>query len=224
MIQRLTLLTFVFSFLILSCEKQQLKESYLALGDSYTIGEAVSENERWPVQLFKALEGKNRILDSPKIIAQTGWTTADLKMGIDNAILDFPYDWVSLLIGVNNQYQGKSISNFKEEFEQLLSQALLFAGNKKDRIFVVSIPDWGEMPFAKNRDREKIATEIDNFNQVIYEICAQKEIAFIDITPLSRTVEAHPEFVASDGLHPSGVQYSQWVKEIIPFFLKTSDD
>jgi lysophospholipase L1-like esterase len=184
----------------------------------------VSENERWPVQLVKALEGKNRILDSPKIIAQTGWTTSDLKMGIDNAILDFPYDWVSLLIGVNNQYQGKSISNFKEEFEQLLSQALLFAGNKKDRIFVVSIPDWGEMPFAKNRDREKIATEIDNFNQVIYEICAQKEIAFIDITPLSRTVEAHPEFVASDGLHPSGVQYSQWVKEIIPFFLKTSDD
>jgi len=223
-IQRLTLLTFVFSFLILSCEKQQLKESYLALGDSYTIGEAVSENERWPVQLVKALEGKNRILDSPKIIAQTGWTTTDLKMGIDNAILDFPYDWVSLLIGVNNQYQGKSISNFKEEFEQLLSQALLFAGNKKDRIFVVSIPDWGEMPFAKNRDREKIATEIDNFNQVIYEICAQKEIAFIDITPLSRTVEAHPEFVASDGLHPSGVQYTQWVKEIIPFFLKTSDD
>jgi lysophospholipase L1-like esterase len=223
-IQRLTLLTFVFSFLILGCEKQQLKESYLALGDSYTIGEAVSENERWPVQLVKALEGKNRILDSPKIIAQTGWTTADLKMGIDNAILDFPYDWVSLLIGVNNQYQGKSILNFKEEFEQLLSQALLFAGNKKDRIFVVSIPDWGEMPFAKNRDREKIATEIDNFNQVIYEICAQKEIAFIDITPLSRTVEAHPEFVASDGLHPSGVQYSQWVKEIIPFFLKTSDD
>ena len=224
MIQRLTLLTFVFSFLILSCEKQQLKESYLALGDSYTIGEAVSENERWPVQLVKALEGKNRILDSPKIIAQTGWTTADLKMGIDNAILDFPYDWVSLLIGVNNQYQGKSISNFKEEFEKLLSQALLFAGNKKDRIFVVSIPDWGEMPFAKNRDREKIAIEIDNFNQVIYEICAQKEIAFIDITPLSRTVEAHPEFVASDGLHPSGVQYTQWVKEIIPFFLKTSDD
>ena len=224
MIQRLTLLTFVFSFLILSCEKQQLKESYLALGDSYTIGEAVSENERWPVQLVEALEGKNRILDSTKIIAQTGWTTTDLKMGIDNAILDFPYDWVSLLIGVNNQYQGKSISNFKEEFEQLLSQALLFAGNKKDRIFVVSIPDWGEMPFAKNLDREKIATEIDNFNQVIYEICAQKEIAFIDITQLSRTVEAHPEFVASDGLHPSGVQYTQWVKEIIPFFLKTSDD
>ena len=103
--------------MILSCEKQQLKESYLALGDSYTIGEAVSENERWPVQLVKALEWKNRILDSPKIIAKTGWTTADLKMGIDNAILDFPYDWVSLLIGVNNQYKGKSISNFKEEFE-----------------------------------------------------------------------------------------------------------
>ena len=184
----------------------------------------MTDNNRWPNQLVKSLEKESIFINPLQIIARTGWTTSDLKMGIDNTALDFPYDWVSLLIGVNNQYQGKSIEVFKAEFEQLLSQVILFAGSKKNRVFVVSIPDWGKMPFAKDRNREHIALEIDNFNQVIYEVCAREEIQFIDITPLSRTVGSKPEFIAADGLHPSGTQYAAWVDEILPFFLTTADD
>jgi len=217
-------LSILIGLLLTSCHKEKVKQSFLALGDSYTIGESVSEYERWPVQLVAALENKNIFIAPPKIIAKTGWTTEELKTGIDQAILDYPYYWVSLLIGVNNQYRGNSISAFKTEFEQLLTQAILFSGNRKDRVFVVSIPDWGVMPFAKDRDQSQIAMQIDNFNQVIYEVCARQEIAFIDITPISRTVSEHPEFIASDGLHPSGSQYANWIKEIIPFFIKTSND
>lgn len=225
MIQKLCLLFFVFLVFTACEEKEEIpKQSYLALGDSYTIGESVTEDNRWPNQLVKSLEKESIFIYPPQIIARTGWTTSDLKMGIDNTALDFPYDWVSLLIGVNNQYQGKSIEGFKAEFEQLLSQAILFAGSKKNRVFVVSIPDWGKMPFAKDRNREQIALEIDNFNQVIYEVCAREEIQFIDITPLSRTVGSKPEFIAADGLHPSGNQYAAWVDEILPFFLTTADD
>ncbi len=221
---KFTPLIFIFIFFTVGCEEKQQNQSYLALGDSYTIGEAVPENERWPIQLVEALKNEGVLIDQPKIIAQTGWTTADLKNGIDSAVLDFPYDWVSLLIGVNNQYQGKSIEAFKVEFEQLLGQAILFAGNKKERVFVVSIPDWGSMPFAEKRNREQIATEIDDFNQAIYEVCALQQVAFIDVTPISRTVESNPSFIASDSLHPSGIQYACWVKQITPFFISSSDD
>ena len=219
LIQRITTFSLFILLLFIGCEKKQPRQSYLALGDSYTIGESVPEKARWPIQLVKALKEKNILIDSPKIIAKTGWTTEDLKKGIDEAILDFPYDWVSLLIGVNNQYQGKSLSAFKIEFEQLLSQAILFAGNKKERVFVVSIPDWGAMPFGENQDRAQIATEINNFNQVVYEISVQNEVTFIDITPISRTIDSIPTFIASDGLHPSANQYAAWVKEIVPFLL-----
>ena len=225
MTQRLCLLFFVFYVLTTCEEKEEIsKQSYLALGDSYTIGDSVTEDNRWPNQLVKSLEKKSIFINSPQIIAGKGWTTSDLKMCIDNTALYFPYDWVSLLIGVNNQYQGKSIEEFRVEFEQLLSQAVLFAGSKKNRVFVVSIPDWGKMPFAKDRNRERIALEIDNFNQVIYEICARDKIQFIDITHLSRIVGSKPEFIAADGLHPSGTQYAAWVNEILPFFLTASDD
>ncbi len=225
MTQRLCLLFFVF-YVFTTCEEKEeiSKKSYLALGDSYTIGDSVTEDNRWPNQLVKSLEKKSIFINSPQIIAGKGWTTSDLKMCIDNTALHFPYDWVSLLIGVNNQYQGKSIEEFRVEFEQLLSQAVLFAGSKKNRVFVVSIPDWGKMPFAKDRNRERIALEIDNFNQVIYEICARDKIQFIDITHLSRIVGSKPEFIAADGLHPSGTQYAAWVNEILPFFLTASDD
>ena len=204
-----------------ACDKDTIRQSYLALGDSYTIGESVAENLRWPVQLVDSLAQKKLFLETPKIIAQTGWTTDELKNGIDNSSLNYPYDWVSLLIGVNNQYRGRNIDEFREQFEILLSEAIAYSGNRKERVFVVSIPDWGVMPFAEGRDRAQIATEIDNFNQVIYEICAIQEIEFIDITPLSRAIDIHPDWVAKDGLHPSGKQYSAWVQEIIPFFLNS---
>ena len=222
MIRKLVL--FFLIFFSLGCEKKQKKQSYLALGDNYTIGEAVSNSHSWPMQLVKALEEENILIDKPKVIAQTGWTTVDLKKGIDQTALDYPYDWVSLLIGVNNKCKGKNIEVFKADFEQLLSQSILFAGNKKNRLFVISIPDWGKMPFAKNQEREKIATEIDNFNQVIYEVCSRKEVAFIDITQISRTLVSNPHFIASDSLHPSKSQYAKWVEEIIPFFINSSDD
>ena len=209
---------------LLSCKHENPPQSYLALGDSYTIGESVSKNDRWPVQLVISLAKENIFLSPPEIIAKTGWTADELQEGINQAPLNYPYDWVSLLIGVNNQYRGKSIEVFKDEFSTLLSQAIVFSGNRKKNVFVVSIPDWGVMPFAKNRDRQKIAAEIDNFNQAIYEICATEDIRFIDITPLSRTVSENPDWIAKDGLHPSGKQYSKWVAEILPFFSNASND
>lgn len=205
----------VFIFFLNCTVKEKPSYSYLALGDSYTIGESVNENDRWPVQLSKKLNAIGIAFSAPEIIAKTGWTTDELKTGIDNQILNYPYDWVSLMIGVNNQYRNRPIENFKEEFETLIDLALSFNGNNKKRLFVLSIPDWGKMPFAKNRNQEQISREIDDFNQVIYEICALKEVLFIDITPLSRRVENHPEWIGSDGLHPSGLQYTEWVNEIL---------
>lgn len=206
------------------CQSEIPKKTYLALGDSYTIGESVAESERWPVQLVNALTKKNIVLDSPQIIAKTGWTTDELQAGIDASILNFPYDYVSLLIGVNNQYRGRSVENFKEEFHALLLNAISFSGNRRDRVFVVSIPDWGAMPFAQGRDQEQIATEIDNYNQALYEICAIEEVEAIDVTLLSRQVDEYPQWVASDGLHPSGEQYARWVEEILPFFLNPENE
>tara|TARA_Y100000389_G_C17459268_1_gene520458 strand:+ start:1914 stop:2639 length:726 start_codon:yes stop_codon:yes gene_type:complete len=222
LIRNLVLLILI--FFCLGCEKKQKKQSYLALGDSYTIGEAVSNNDSWPMQLVKALEEENILIDKPKVIAKTGWTTGDLKKGIDEAVLNYPYDWISILIGVNNQSQGKNIEVFKADLEQLISQSILFVGNKKNRLFVISIPDWGKMPFAKNQEREKIATEIDNYNQIIYEVCSRKEVGFIDITQISRTLDSNPHFIGSDSLYPSKSQYAKWVEEIIPFFINSSDD
>ena len=214
-----------FLFLIfLRCEKEISKQSYLALGDGYTIGESISKSERWPDQLVASLANENIFLNSPEIIAKTGWTTDELQEGINLAPLNYPYDWVSLLIGFNNQYRGKSIEEFESKFYKLLSQAFVFSGNRKERIFVVSIPDWGAMPYATDKDVQKIAAEIDAFNQVIYELCAQENVQFIDITPLSRKASDYPDWIAKDGLHPSGAQYSRWVLEILPFFLNTKND
>lgn len=215
----LRFIVFISLFLFFSCKDEIPKQTFLALGDSYTIGESVGQNERWPEQLTLELAEKSIALAPPTIIAKTGWTTDELQDGINQAPLDYPYDWVSLLIGVNNQYRGLDIETFKEEFENLLSQAIIFSGNKNAHVFVISIPDWGVMPFAKSQNQEKIATEIDDFNQAIYEICIHNNIRFVDITPISRQVSNHPEWIATDDLHPSGEQYAQWVKELLPIFL-----
>ena len=211
-------------FYLTSCQKEITKQSYLALGDSYTIGESIPEKESWPLQLVDSLSKRNIFITAPKLIAKTGWTTDELKVGIDNSSLNFPYDWVSLMIGVNNQYRGGSKEDFKSQFEILLSEAIAFSGNRKERVFVVSIPDWGLTPFAEGQDRQQIASEIDDFNQIIYEICAYEEIPFIDVTTISRKVNIFPEWIAPDSLHPSGAQYSEWVKQIIPVFLNINDD
>ena len=218
MIKKKLLFLYTSLFVWHSCQTNNESQSYLALGDSYTIGESVPENQRWPSQLTKLLSEKNIHISLPRIIAKTGWTAKELKTEINNSKLDYPYDWVSLLIGVNNQYQGKSLKEFKEHFEILLSDAITFAGDNKEQVFVVSIPDWGVMPFSKNLDKEKIAKEIDDFNQVIYEVCVFKGVHFVDITPISRSANNRKDFIAKDSLHPSGVQYTAWVQKIISLF------
>ena len=189
--------------------------SYLALGDSYTIGESVSEKERWPVQLASALASEGFTFDTVRIIAKTGWTTDELMQGIASQNPGEGYDVVSLLIGVNNQYRGRSVDEFKTQFTSLLDLAVEFAGGHKDHVFVVSIPDWGVTPFAAERDGEKIAIEIDLYNAAKKDICRQKGILYIPITDISREVQSDPGLVADDGLHPSGRMYGRWVNERI---------
>lgn len=213
-----------FMILFSSCKKMSLKESYLALGDSYTVGESISKKHTWPKQLVDSLKKRNIFLSEPRIIAKTGWTTDELKKAINDSSLDYPYDWVSLLIGVNNQYRGRDLDEFKLQFESLLFEAIAFSGNRKERVFVVSIPDWGSMPFAKDRDPNKIAIEIDNFNQIIYEVCAFENIKFIDITPITRNIYSNLNWIAKDSLHPSKEQYSKWVEKMIPYFLNFKND
>lgn len=187
---------------------------YLALGDSYTIGESVAENERWPVQLAKALTERGTPVAAPKIIAVTGWRTDNLKNGINIAQLKGPYDMVSLLIGVNNQYQGKSIDQYAIEFEDLLNEAIRLAGGKKENVFVVSIPDYGYTPFGEPK-QESITKELNEFNIINKEITEKMNVAYINITDISRRGLEDPELVAKDRLHPSGKQYTLWMERIL---------
>jgi len=184
---------------------------YLALGDSYTIGESVAEDERWPNQLARAIG-----LDKPLIIAKTGWTTDELSAAIDKADPRGPYDLVTLLIGVNNQYRGRDAEQYRREFAALLARAIGFAGGNPSRVVVVSIPDWGVTPFAANRDRAKIGAEIDHFNAINREETLKAKARYVDITPVSRRAATDPSLVAGDGLHPSGKMYAEWVKLITP--------
>lgn len=186
---------------------------FLALGDSYTIGESVDEKDRWPVQLAKQLRAKGIKVADPKIIATTGWRTDDLKNAILKESPSKNYDYVSLLIGVNNQYQGKSASSYAPEFEELLKMAIEFAGGDKSKVFVVSIPDYGFTPFGKEK-KEAITKAIDEFNAVNKSITEKYKIKYFDITPISRKGFDDPELVAGDGLHPSGKMYGEWVKII----------
>jgi len=182
---------------------------YLALGDSYTIGESVDASERFPVQLAKQLK-----LGTPQIIAKTGWTTDELDAAIDAAKPVGPYERVTLLIGVNNQYRGRSADEYRTQFVALLKRAIGFAGGNAKHVVVVSIPDWGVTPFAEGRDRAKIAHEIDQFNAINREEAARAGAKWVDITAISRRND--PSLVAGDGLHPSGKQYAEWVKVIAP--------
>lgn len=197
-------------------EKMDPELTYLALGDSYTIGESVADSDRWPVLLSGALTREGIPTASPRIIARTGWTTDELNEGITQADISATYDLVSLLIGVNNQYRGRDVEEFRTEFTGLLDRALAFAGNRPDRVLVVSIPDWGVTPFAAGRDRKKIAAEIDAFNGVKQEESAERKILFIDITGISRMAENDTSLIAPDGLHPSAKMYRMWVEKIMP--------
>lgn len=191
--------------------------SYLALGDSYTIGESVDENARWPVQLVDKLRGDSLNIADARIIAQTGWTTDELITGIEEAAPADDYDLVSLMIGVNNQYRGRQADNFRGELSELIAIAIRRSSNGAGRVIVLSIPDWGVTPFAAGRDKEKISSEIDLFNSVIDEECSKAGVEYFNITDISRRVSSEPSLLADDGLHPSGEMYRLWVERIYPY-------
>jgi lysophospholipase L1-like esterase len=193
--------------------------SYLALGDSYTIGENVEPAGRWPMQLAAALRAEGIVIDDPRIIATTGWTTDELSAAIDAAEpLGEEHALVSLLIGVNNQYRGRAVDEYAREFAVLLERAIGFAGRRADRVFVLAIPDWGVTPFAADsgRDTAAIARELDAYNAAASKLCAERGVVFIDIAPVSRARGAEPAMLADDGLHPSASMYAEWARLALP--------
>jgi lysophospholipase L1-like esterase len=221
---------FIFIFLIaasiVSCIAQTPTEmeqednlnptmTYLALGDSYTIGESVSEQDRWPVLLVKSLKENGIEFSAPRILAKTGWTTGELLTAIENEQIEGQFDLVTLLIGVNNQYRGYDIEEFRTEYIQLLDIAIAFAQNDPAKVIIVSIPDWGVSPFAAGQDLEKISKKIDAFNAIKKEETLKKSVKFVDITEISRKALYNSLYIAEDGLHFSGAMHQLWVNEII---------
>ncbi|OQP68546.1 SGNH/GDSL hydrolase family protein [Niastella populi] len=184
--------------------------SYLALGDSYTIGEGVPVYDNFPYQTVQLLRKAGYAFYAPEIMAKTGWTTDELQSAIAASRLLPVYDVVSLLIGVNNQYRGRSIQEYTQQFEALLQQAIGFAGNKKEHVFVLSIPDWGVTPFAKDRNSATIAHEIDSFNAVNKLFAEKYGVHYIDITPGTRLAAHDLSLLATDQLHYSGKEHARW--------------
>ncbi|MFY0674430.1 MAG: SGNH/GDSL hydrolase family protein [Bacteroidia bacterium] len=200
--------------------ESKTKLKYLALGDSYTIGQGVSELERWPNILTAKLNESDTIISETKIIAKTGWTTNNLLSAIENEA-PTDYDLVSLLIGVNNQYRGQDFGVYEQEFDSLLNIAIEIAGNS-EMVFVVSIPDYGVTPFGQS-NAEKIAEELDDYNEYAKKVCETQNIPFVDITEISRQMGNNYGALAPDNLHPSGNQYRNWVEKIYPVVLNLID-
>lgn len=189
---------------------------YLALGDSYTIGTGIEEENNYPNQLSDSLSTKGLTIDTTQIIAVNGWTTTDLKDGIEATNPDSSFDMVSLLIGVNNQYQGLELELYRTEFRELLEQAVTFAGNDTARVWVISIPNYGVTPFAESRNPVIIRQEIQVYNGIAKEIASEYGIPFVDITPISELAADDTSLLASDELHPSAQMYAMWVEEMLP--------
>ena len=197
---------------------------FLALGDSYTIGASVTVDERWPVQFLNELKLYTSAIDTLQIIATSGWRVDQLKYGMDNSNLEPPYGLVSLLIGVNNQYQGQNANDFRPEFIEILEKSLKLVNNRKERFFVISIPDWGASPYGLVFDRAKVSKEIDEFNSVVKEESEKRGLRYFDITAISRRALIDRTLIASDGLHPSGEMYKLWVDKMIPEISKINFD
>ncbi|MEX0856890.1 MAG: SGNH/GDSL hydrolase family protein [Balneolaceae bacterium] len=215
---------FLYSFLFISfgCSesnspaKINAAKSFLALGDSYTIGTGINPENSWPNQLSDSLRAHNAVLDTTIIIATNGWTTTDLKKGITEKNLDQTFDLVSLLIGVNNQYQGMEIGIYEAEFRQLLEQAISYADNIPERVFVVSIPNYGATPFAQSRNPDKIREEIVRYNEIAQDIATELNVGFMNITPISELAVSDQTLLASDNLHPSEKMYAIWIEAMLP--------
>ena len=185
-------------------------KNYLALGDSYTIGEQVPPEASFPFQTVELLRRQGILVAAPRIIATTGWTTDELLTAIDAAKIRETYSLVTLLIGVNNQYRGRSVENYENEFSELLSLAVGFAGGNAKRVGVLSIPDWGVTPFAHDRDRQKIAREIDAYNEAAQRLTFAAAAHWIDITDSTRAHGTQKDWLAPDGLHPGQKEYAVW--------------
>ena len=188
--------------------------SYLALGDSYTIGEQVLLSESFPYQTVQLLRDQNLAFFAPEIIAKNEWTTDELQNEIDKTLFLKKYDFVSLLIGVNNQYRESNLDEYEIQFQQLLQKAISFSNYNLQNVFVLSIPDWGTMPFAKDRNVNKIAEEIDIYNECCKNITQKSGCTFIDITQSQRIDSKNPKMIAADGLHPSALEYIKWAKKL----------
>ena len=188
----------------------------LCLGDSYTIGESVAYGENFPNQTVQLLRNSNYEFEDPEIVAKTGWTTDELQRAIDEHHFKLSYNFVTLLIGVNNQYRGRPIENYRSEFENLLRHAIRFADGKADHVIVLSIPDWGVTPFAKRSGRDLlwISEQIDSFNAINNNVARNYLVNYIDITPDTRAAAHDADLLAADGLHPSGKEYAIWAGKI----------
>lgn len=196
--------------------------TYLALGDSYTIGEMVPLHASFPYQAVQLLRKNGIEICPPEIVAKTGWTTGELLQHIDHTALLETYSMVTLLIGVNNQYRGFAVADFLPEFEKLLSLAIKFAGANPQKVVVLSIPDWGVTPYAKDRDAKQIASEIDAFNSICQQQALSWQCNYIDITAEQRKNGMLPEFLAADGLHPSSQEYAVWAQHLVDVVLNKS--
>ena len=195
--------------------------TYLALGDSYTIGEGVPLYESFPYQTVQLLRAKGLHIHAPEIVATTGWTTLELAEHILNIKLNEDYDFVTLLIGVNNQYRGSSAEDYKNDFEFLLKKALHFADDKNDRVIVLSIPDWSVTPFAKEHDTKIISEEIEAFNKINEAISKQYKVHYIDVTDHVKESINDASVIAGDDLHPSGEAYAKWAEQVAAVIEKT---
>jgi len=195
---------------------QPQAHGFLALGDSYTCGESVDPSQSWPIQLALRMRSDGIDLGQPTIIAKTGWTTGELSGGMDRADLKGTYQLVTLLIGVNNQFRARSIEQYSKEFVALLKRAIALAGGKPSHVVVLSIPDWGVMPFGKDKNPSAIAKSIDAFNAVNRQETVAVGARYVDVTAESRSAATQPSLVATDGLHPSAKMYSQWAELVIP--------
>ena len=189
---------------------------YLALGDSYTIGEGVADEERWPTILVEMLAARDIAVGPPHYVAQTAWTTDELSDAIDAAKPAGPFDLVTLLIGVNDQYRARPVSAFEGEFTTLVKRSIAFAGQKPARAIVVSIPDWSATPFAKGRDRDLIGQEIQAYNAKAESIARTLGAHWVDVTEASRAMLTDESLAATDGLHPTGAMYRRWAELILP--------
>jgi lysophospholipase L1-like esterase len=205
-----------------------IKHTMLCLGDSYTIGESVSEEDRFPNQCVNLLANDDIHFEKPYIIAKTGWTTDELINAIDEAKVTGTFDCVTLLVGVNNQYREYDTDIYRKEFKELLAIALKYAGGDHDHVFVVSIPDWGVTPFGhadgKGRSPEAIGKAIDEHNAIAKEEALKEKVHFSDINPISKKAATDHSYTANDNLHPSGKMYGEWaaliVKEIKAIYSK----